>query len=161
MATLSALVICGCANPAEEILKMDPGTRLYERSRNPAPDDTYAARFLAAYDDLDPAALRANFAEALSLLEADGFNPSETVGLSWVLQVMLARFGDKRFAAVLAGESPRTQSAVGYFMVTGSGWTGRGSSTLAKRYPKTERILSAAPEISWPADKAADEFYSN
>ena len=135
------------------MLRRDPGTGLYQRSLNPEAEDRAAIRFHAAYEKRDPAALREEFADALALCEADEFNASESVAMAWLLPLYLARFGDKGFAAVLAGESPRTQSAVRYHLSVAK----RNSANhagLAKTYPQTDRILRGAPEVDWPVDKA-------
>lgn len=150
-----------CANPAKKILQADPGTGLYERSRNPEQGDRAAIRFHAAYEKRDPQALRETFAEALALCEADGFNASESAAVAWLLQLYLARFGDERFAAALASETPRTQSAVGYNMASGVKWNANDHAGFAKLYPKTDRILRAAPEVDWPVDKAIATIMAN
>jgi len=163
---LSAAALAAClgacaTNPVEKILRSDPGTGLYERSRHPDKDDRAAVLFRAAYDRRDPAALRETFADALALCEADEFDASESVGVAWQLQLYLARFGDERFAAVLAGESPRTQSAVDYHLTSGVKWSVEDRGGLAKLYPRTERILRDAPEVNWPVDKAIAAMMAN
>jgi len=145
---------CTSSNSAERVLQADPGTGLYQRSRNPKEGDRAAVRFRAAYDNRDPAALRETFADALALCEADGFDASESVGVAWLLQLFLARFGDKKFATALGAEAPRTQAAVGYQMVSGVKWNASDHTGFAKLYPQTDRILTAAPEIDWPVEKA-------
>ncbi|MFM8885755.1 MAG: hypothetical protein ACKOKC_05010 [Chthoniobacterales bacterium] len=161
MAAFLAMSLSGCANKAEELLGRDPGTGLYQRSLNPEADDRAAIRFHAAYEKRDPEALRETFADALALCDADGFNASESVAVAWLLQLYLARFGDERFAAVLASESPRTQSAVGYNMVSGVKWNASDHAGFAKLYPETDRILRAAPEVDWPVDKAIATIMAN
>ncbi|MFM7376196.1 MAG: hypothetical protein ACKO39_13750 [Chthoniobacterales bacterium] len=160
MAAFLAMLLSGCANKAEELLGRDPGTGLYQRSLNPEADDRAAIRFHAAYQKRDPAALREEFADARALCEADEFNASESVAMAWLLPLYVVRFGDKNFAAVLASEPPRTQSAVSYHMSVAN----RNSSDpadFARLYPETDRILRAAPEVDWPVDKAIATIMAN
>ena len=99
-------------------------------------------QFSLAYHG-DRTALRAYFAEALKQCESPEIDAAGGEFLTWQLDTLLRRFGDQKFAAILATEPPRTQSAAGHFI----------SGPTIPGYPRTDALLGAAPNIDFPLDR--------
>lgn len=63
-----------------------------------------------------------------------------------VMGDILQSLGDDRFYKALSMERPEVRSAVGDFLSAGD---------LKKKYPKTFRLLKAAPDIDFPLSKSS------
>ena len=94
-------------------------------------------RFSLAYHG-DPTALHTYFMTALKHAESPEINVEAGEALSFELPTILYHVGDSRFAAVLAREPTRIQSAVACFL------------EVSPNHPMTKKLIDTAPEIDFP-----------
>jgi hypothetical protein len=97
-----------------------------------------ANRFALAYKG-ESSALHAYFTKALMLAESSEIDVEAGEALSFELPTILLHIGDSRFAAALARETERGQSAVACFL-----------HVVAADYPQTKKLIDASPKIDFP-----------
>jgi len=115
-------------------------------------DDSRPSQFRSAFLG-DGDALHREFLRAVNRLKKPSVLAGEDVGeLELDYQLLVYRLGDKRFSEVLAREKPIVRAAVRQFMPF---------SRMPQRFPLTEKLVNAAPEIDFPAVKMTREDARN
>ena len=136
------VIVTGCSST--QPFAGTPQDQAWFRHALSHPNEDHSYRqFFDAYHGNAPA-VRSYFAEALKFCESSEIYAEPSESLSWTLQTLLHQLGDSRFAAILATEPPRNQSAVGDFL----------PNQALSAYPRTRTLLGSAPKIDFPLNKA-------
>ncbi len=92
-----------------------------------------------------PDALRTCFLAAYVRLSQPFLGGEDLETIHRVFQGVLPAMGDQKFSSVLERQRPEIRSAVAHFL---------SSFSKIRDFPRTRKLLRAAPQIDWPLDKA-------
>ncbi|HKP04218.1 MAG TPA: hypothetical protein VJU77_12770 [Chthoniobacterales bacterium] len=92
-----------------------------------------------------PDALRTCFLAAYVRLSQPFLGGEDLEAIHRIFQEVLPAVGDKNFASALEKQRPEIRSAAAHFL---SGFF------KIRDFPKTHKLLRAAPQIDWPLDRA-------
>jgi hypothetical protein len=140
LAIAAFLMVVGCGTAPESPIP-DP-------TRQPWRD---SGKYREAAKAGDREALSKTFAAAKDQLMLPYVNGGEDAeGMSENMKEVLTSLGDDQFSEALVREDPETRSAVREFL-----W----DDEVRGGFPRSFRILVAAPDVEWPSDKALQRSY--
>lgn len=131
--------LAACQSP-EPFYGVDAYVNWMKRALADPSTSAQAKLFSEAYRG-NPAAINGYFDSALAMAMETEVRVEPSEALSFELQTILNKVGDRRFSELLRQRTPEVQSAVKF---------GMGGVSDKVKYPLTDEIFQNAPKIEFP-----------